>query len=94
MTRLVSVGAGTQIHAFNRSQQTFSIKGPTVNILGFVGHTFSVATLTSVLTAQKQMTHKQMGVGCVLLKLYLHKQAEGSNLPPNNSLLYFLEGFV
>lgn len=43
------------------SQQTFSIKGQRVNILGFAGHKVSVATTQLCLVVQKQpqtMTNK------------------------------------
>lgn len=37
-----------------RVSKLFSVKRQILNILGFVGHMFSIATLTSVLEVQKQ----------------------------------------
>lgn len=47
-----------------RGQQTFSVKGTIINILGFVGYTVSVKLLNSFIVAgrQPERIHKQMAV--------------------------------
>lgn len=56
-------------------QLIFSVKGHTVNILDFVGYTF--CHNYSTLQLQNTSSHRQYtnGLGCLLIKLYLQKQA-------------------
>lgn len=64
---------------WNRGKQTFSVKGKTINILGFAGPILSVATTYSHHCSIKKKSHRQFADVCkaVLIKLYLQLQVAG-----------------